>query len=80
VSWPARHRRDPVDTATRADIEAELIALDIAFGRRARLMSEAEADGLLDYLTCPACRALVPIGTAGTWPDTCPRCGRCVDC
>lgn len=48
------------------------------FAHCAQLIIEAEAEGLIDYLTCPACRALVPIPADASWPDTCPRCGRCV--
>jgi len=62
----------------RAEVEARLIELDVEFARRALIITDAEARGLIDYLTCPACHALVPIPADAGWPDGCPRCGRCV--
>jgi len=61
-----------------SDLEAELVRLDVEFARRRMIITEAEAAGLIDYLTCPACHALVPIPADAGWPDRCPRCGRCV--
>ena len=61
----------------RAEVEARLIELDVEFARRALIITDAEARGLIDYLTCPSCHALVPIPADASWPD-CPRCGRCV--
>lgn len=61
-------------------VDVEVERLVERFEHRRRIIIDAEAEGLIDYLTCPACRALVPIPGDASWPDACPRCKRCIGC